>query len=326
MVEFDNGNGAALALPDTVAVSLNVVVERTPTLELVINDVDSVEPLRVVKFNAGDEESDEVNTVWLIILEELGVVLDWLALIVSEPDWDSKPLELTPPVGPGILVPFVMLNGGDTDDSELASVALAAVGRVSVSVPPLAVTGIVVMPGTWRDNVVLENGPLVLLVEDELCGAVVVDVRLPVAGMLVRIVALPVVSEDEAELVPTRLEVGKKGVTVRVVALIMPDEGLVGPTDELLLKVGNGGVLEDPAYGVEVDLVSPGEANEPVVVSACEMVCPLEPVNPILEVVLPDVYGAEDVETSLVSDKPLELLLEALCIVELMEERLRDPD
>lgn len=68
---------------------------------------------------------------------------------------------------------------------------------------------------------VLPNGALVLLTDDFVV-AVVVDVKLPVAGRLVKLVALTLISVDEGAKVTLWLEVGMKGVIVKL--RVLPDD------------------------------------------------------------------------------------------------------
>lgn len=184
--------------------------------------------------------------------------------VLGPPDKDAVPLGLN-----GIEVFEIDKGGNDERDTELVTVVfIDTVGSVSVNVPPLAVIGNVVTPGTWRDKVVLANGALLLLTKDEVCRAVVVDVRLPVACILVKTVAFPVVSEDEDEDERVLLEVGRKGVTVRLAVTLeywdcVPADP-VGPVKEVALVVGKGGL---ESAGADPDM-------DPVPVTDTEAVLP----------------------------------------------------
>lgn len=184
------------------------------------------------------------------------------------------------------------------------------VGIEVATIPPLVIVETTVIIETCCEIVAFEGSALVLLETGVLRRGVVVTVRLPVAGSLVKMVALPVVSLVDDEVVRVVLNVDRKGVTVKF--LVPEDEvdsvALV-PNTDVLFDTGKGTLEEDP-----VAVVTPVPVlviDSFVLVSVEDELCSLvvTEVLPVSEFVDVDVTEVSEVslvcEVSLASDDVL---------------------
>jgi hypothetical protein len=195
----------------------------------------------------------ETDVSLVLSILEVGVggsvEFGWSPDSVADPGVVIMPLEIKPVVELAVDVPLAVVIGSDADTCEPVADPLNDVKIITLDVTSMVVKGIVVT--TEICEVLLANGALVLLYRFELWRAIVVDVRLPVAGMLVKIVAFPVVSDDEDEVVRLRAEVGENGVIVKLGRLLdEPDVPPIGLTEKVLFSKGNGGLLDDPTEEV----------------------------------------------------------------------------
>lgn len=159
----------------------------------------------------------------------------------------------------------------------------------------------------------LETDAVVLLYAEVVWRGLVVTVRLPVAGILVKTVALPVVSDVDDDVVRVNLDVDRvKGVTVRFLVSEEVDSATLDPVpvppEEVLLETGKGTVEDSPVR--VADSVSVAVLVSFVLVSDDVELCPLVVVETLS---VPEVEGVTEVsEVPLVSDA-------LLCVPEVVE-------
>lgn len=203
------------------------------------------------------------------------------------------------------------------------------VGTTVVSTSLVMVEYIVMMEiyGGFGGIVPVETDEVVLLYAEVVRRGLVVTVRLPVAGMLVRTVALPVVSDVDDDVVRVSLDVDSvKGVTVRFLVSEEVDSTTLDPVpvplEEVLLEAGKGTVEDSPVR--VADSVSVPVLDSFVLVSDEVELCPLVVVEtlPVSEVEGVDATEVDEAvsEDASVPDVALEepvdpVVEEAVCVL-----------
>lgn len=205
------------------------------------------------------------------------------------------------------------------------------VGTTVVSTSLVMVEYIVMMEisGGFGGLVPVETDEVVLLYAEVVRRGLVVTVRLPVAGMLVRTVALPVVSDVDDDVVRVSLDVDSvKGVTVRFLVSEEVDSTTLDPVpvpvplEKVLLEAGKGTVEDSPVR--VADSVSVPVLDSFVLVSDEVELCPLVVVEtlPVAEVEGVDATEVDEAvsEDTSVPDVALEepvdpVVEEAVCVL-----------